>query len=61
MVRYRAMPTTPPCEPRAPRDTDPVPHRKNAAEWIMWCALRPLVPVVRLVERIRSARERRHG
>ena len=32
------------------------------AEWVMWLALRPLVPLARLVERIRAAgREGGHG
>ena len=45
----------------APADPYHIPHRKNAAEWVMWVALRPLVPVARLVERVRSAKEGRHG
>jgi hypothetical protein len=28
-------------------------HRKNAAEWIMWVALLPLVPVAWMIERVR--------
>ena len=38
-----------------------VPHRKNAAEWVMWIALRPLVPVARLIERLRARKDHRHG
>jgi hypothetical protein len=45
----------------APRDPYHVPHRKNAAEWVMWLALRPLVPVVRLIGRLRTRKEHRHG
>jgi hypothetical protein len=35
--------------------TDPyhVPHRKNAAEWVMWFCLLPLVPVARAIEALR--------
>ena len=29
-----------------------VPHRKNAAEWVMWLALLPLVPIAWLIDRI---------
>ena len=45
----------------APPDPYHVPHRKNAAEWVMWLALRPFVPVARLIERVRTIRGPRHG
>jgi hypothetical protein len=44
-----------------PRDRYYIPHRKNAAEWVMWVALLPLVPFAHLLERLRSARGQRHG
>ena len=31
-------------------------HRNNAAEWVMWAALLPLVPVAWLIERVRARR-----
>jgi hypothetical protein len=36
-------------------------HRKNAAEWVMWTALLPLVPFAWLIERWRERKETRHG
>jgi hypothetical protein len=64
VVEYFAMP--PSSDPRAPRPRprrDPfhVPHRKNAAEWVMWLALLPLVPLAHLIERVRGSGERKHG
>jgi hypothetical protein len=57
--------STPSASP-TPRPRDPyhVPHRKNAAEWVMWVALLPLVPLALLVERVRrraAGRGQRHG
>jgi hypothetical protein len=43
---------------RSSADPYHVPHRKNAAEWVMWFALLPFVPVARLIERIQRARRR---
>jgi hypothetical protein len=54
------MPTTP-RDHRAAADPYHIPHRKNAAEWVMWAVLLPLVPFAHLVERLRSGRGRRHG
>ena len=34
-----------------------VPHRKNAAEWVMWLFLLPFIPIVILVDKIRSRRK----
>jgi len=34
-------------------------HRNNAAEWVMWAALLPLVPVAWVIERIRERQTRR--
>ena len=31
---------------------DPL-HRKNAAEWVMYVALLPVVPIVWIVQRVR--------
>jgi hypothetical protein len=31
-------------------------HRKNAAEWLLWALLLPLVPVAWWIERSRSKR-----
>jgi hypothetical protein len=45
----------------APRDPYHIPHRKNAAEWMMWAVLLPLVPFAHLLERLHGARGRRHG
>jgi hypothetical protein len=28
-------------------------HRNNAAEWVMWAALLPLVPIAWAIERLR--------
>jgi len=38
------------------RDPYFVPHRKNAAEWVMWAAVIPLVAAARLIERVRGWR-----
>jgi hypothetical protein len=40
------------------RDLYHVPHRKNAAEWVMWFALLPLVPLAHVLERLRNSSER---
>ena len=65
VVRCSAMSSSADPDPRAaaapPRDPYHVAHRKNAAEWVMRLALRPLVPVARLIERIRTIKEQRHG
>jgi hypothetical protein len=55
------MPTSRDDHPRASRDPYHVPHRKNAAEWVMWLALLPLVPIAHLLARVRNTREHRHG
>ena len=34
-------------------------HRNNAAEWVLWAALLPLVPVVWVIERLKSRTTRR--
>jgi len=52
------MSTSP--EPLLARDPYHVPHRKNAAEWAMWVALLPLVPLAHLLERSRR-RNRSRG
>ena len=31
-------------------------HRNNAAEWLMWAALLPLVPIAWLIEKLRRSR-----
>jgi hypothetical protein len=31
-------------------------HRNNAAEWVMWAALLPLLPLARVIERMRARR-----
>lgn len=33
-------------------------HRKNLAEWVMWCVLLPLVPIAWAVDRARRGRQR---
>lgn len=33
-------------------------HRNNAAEWALWVLLWPAVPVVWLIERVRTRRSR---
>ena len=47
------MPALVPPEPGIERSL----HRKNAAEWVMWAVLLPLVPVMWAIERLRRARE----
>ena len=57
-----AAPAAPAAPPAPLPDPYHVPHRKNAAEWVMWLALRPLVPIARLIERVRRpAKETPHG
>ena len=34
-----------------PTDPFAIPHRKNAAEWLLWLMLLPLVPIARLIDR----------
>lgn len=39
---------------------EPSLHRKNAAEWMMWACLLPLVAIVRLFELVRHG-DNGHG
>jgi hypothetical protein len=34
-------------------------HRNNAAEWVMWAVLVPLVPIAWIIEKLKS--RGRHG
>jgi hypothetical protein len=52
---------TPRDDQRASRDPYHIPHRKNAAEWMMWVALLPLVPIAIVIERLRKRGGPRHG
>ena len=31
-------------------------HRNNAAEWVIWTALLPLVPIAWMIEKVRQRR-----
>jgi hypothetical protein len=37
-----------------PQDQQNIPHRKNAAEWLMWLALYPFACVMRAAARIKG-------
>ena len=45
------VPQLVPPQPQLQKDLYRVPHRKNAAEWLLYVVLLPMVPILWVVER----------